>query len=119
MKDKFDRRHKTFKSETLEWIMIQKGLVGQDPLDYLIQQEEQDEIESVIEEQEKIDKARRMKLKNLINKLPKDDRYIIHQYFFKGKTLKEIADDLNFKTPSAVWKRKKKILKKLGVQVDE
>lgn len=119
MKDKFDRVHKTFNSDTLEWIMVQKGLVGQDPLDYLIQQEEQEEIDSELEEQETRRQEQRMRLKKLIKKLPKDDRYIIHQYFFKGKTLAEIAEDLNFKTPSAVWKRKKKILKKLGVQVDE
>ena len=99
--------------------MVQKGLVGQDPLDYLIQQEEQDLIDKALEEKEKEHKARRMKLKKLIKKLPKDDRYIIHQYFFKGKTLAEIAKDLGYQTPSAVWKRKKKILNKLGAIVNE
>jgi len=115
--DKFNRRHKTFSTKVLDWIMERKGLVASDPLEILIAQEEEEQLNQTLEIKQQLYQERIMALKRYINKLPKDDRFIMQSYFFKGKTLAEIADELGYKTPSAVWKRKKKILARMKQEI--
>ena len=117
MKDNFYRRHKTFSPQVLDWIMERKGLTASDPLEILIAQEEEEQTTQALEIKQQLYQDRIMALKRLINKLPKDDRFIMQSYFFKGKTLAEIADELGYKTPSAVWKRKKKILARMKKEI--
>lgn len=113
MKDNFDRRHKTFSNEVLEWIMQKRGMYASDPLERLIAKEEETERNKTKELSEQLHKEHKMQLKKLMKNLSQSDKYIIHSYFWKGHTLAQIAKHLGYKTPSAVWKRKKKILKRL------
>ena len=76
--------------------------VSDDPLDILIAKEEPDAEETEINIWSSIEAI-----------LSPYEFDILFEYFFEGRTLAEIASDRGYDTPSAIFKQKAKILKKL------
>ena len=99
MKSNWHRKHWTTGDYSLlEWLSHEKNPQSQDPLDILIaKEEEQDDDElsiwTVIDEV-----------------LPEKEAKILWDYYYEGLTLKQIATNLGYSTPSAVFKRKNKAL---------
>jgi len=103
MSKNWHRRHwTTGDQDLLEWLAHTHSAPTQDPLDILIQKEEQqDETDSpsiwtVIDEV-----------------LTKEEAQILWDYYYEGLTLKQIATNLGLITPSAAFKRKSKALSAL------
>ena len=109
MKDKWTRRHWTTGDwELLEWIILQNSSSErvQDPLEILIQREEQEEEESNADQD-------RPSFEDFAKILSATETKIVWLYYYEGLTLQQIAKQTGFSTPSGVWKRKKKAIKKL------
>ena len=109
MKDKWTRRHwTTGDAGLLEWIILQNSSSNhvQDPLEILIQREEQSQEELNAHQD-------RPCFEDFAKILSATDSQILWLYYYEGQTLQQIAKQTGFSTPSGVWKRKKKAIKKL------
>jgi len=105
MKDSWTRRHWTTGDQgLLEWIAQQNTSdTPKDPLQILIEREEP-EVE---------DNDSGFSFDSVEEILSKTETEIIWYYYYEGETLQQIAKLLGYRTPSAVWKKKKKALKKI------
>ena len=106
-RDKWSRKHlTTADTNFLEYLAHKHSTdTPQDPLEILIQKEEGEP------ESERI--ADRFSWDEVEKLLSETDVKILWDYYYEGKTLHEIVQALGYKTPSAVWKRKKQAIKTL------
>jgi len=103
MSKNWHRRHWTTGDQNLlEWLAHTHSAPTQDPLDILIQREEQE------------DETDQTSIWTVIDEvLTKEEAKVLWDYYYEGLTLKQIATDLGLATPSAAFKRKSKALKHL------
>ncbi len=103
MSKNWHRRHwTTGDSNLLEWLAHTHSAPTQDPLDILIQREEQEDETDTPSIWTVIDEV-----------LTKEEAKVLWDYYYEGLTLKQIATDLGLATPSAAFKRKNKALSAL------
>ena len=99
-RDKWSRKHWcTGNLELLDYLAQDNSV--KDPLQILIEKEQEDEKEHITD---------RFSWDDLAEILSPKDESIIWDYYYEGLTLQQIAKKHGYKTPSAVWKRKKQAL---------
>lgn len=104
-RDKWSRKHLTTSNMDFLEYLAHKHTESTNPEEILIRKEEGPDTSERITDRFSWDEVEKL--------LPEEEVKILWDYYYEGKTLHTLAQELGYKTPSAVWKKKKRAIAKL------